>query len=248
MKNQVNATPRLITRLWRWWMPIQVIIVVGLVSFVIGVSGMMSLAVLRGDISARVYVIAPPVPQPRHFVAPIANGISPVFTAEVQHWSGKIVEWAKQYDLDPNMLATIMQIESCGDWQAGSSAGAQGLFQVMPFHFTDGEDSKDPDTNARAGVAYLKQTLSVANGHFGLALAGYNGGASLINAGWARWPAETKRYYTWGSGIYLEATQGAATSATLQDWLDAGGIGLCRQAAARISGTPIAPTPVTTGV
>ena len=39
--------------------------------------------------------------------------------------------------LDPDIIATIIQIESCGNPAARSTAGAQGLFQVMPFHFEE---------------------------------------------------------------------------------------------------------------
>src|SRR3990172_9300095 len=81
--------------------------------------------------------------------------ISPVFTPEVQHWSRKIAAWAGAYQLDPNLVATVMQIESCGMPSAVSSAGAQGLFQVMPWHFADEDDMREPQTNARRGLAYL---------------------------------------------------------------------------------------------
>ena len=60
-------------------------------------------------------------------VALIDGGISPVFSPQIQHWAPQIVTWSAQYGLDPDIVATIMQIESCGDPQAGSSAGAQGL-------------------------------------------------------------------------------------------------------------------------
>ncbi len=55
-------------------------------------------------------------------VALIEGGISPVFSPQVQHWAPQIVAWSAQYGLDPDIVATIMQIESCGDPQAGSSA------------------------------------------------------------------------------------------------------------------------------
>ena len=102
------------------------------------------------------------------------RSLSPIFTPEVQHWADKLVSWAGVFKLDPNLAATVMQIESCGAPGAVSSSGAQGLFQVMPFHFADGEDMHDPDTNARRGIEYLKGGLVRADGHIGLAMAGYN--------------------------------------------------------------------------
>jgi soluble lytic murein transglycosylase-like protein len=125
-----------------------------------------------------------------------------------------------------------MQIESCGDPRAQSSAGAQGLFQVMPFHFASGEVALDPETNARRGLAYLARSLELANGRIDLALAGYNGGHSLITQPPDFWPDETRRYVAWGSAIYADAAAGLAESPALEAWLQAGGARLCRTAAA----------------
>ncbi len=228
-------------RIQTWLYPLQTIMMVGTLSFVVGVSGSMTFMLVRGGTySPTTFPVAnfSDTPISEHVNPVQPKTISPIFTPEIQHWSTKIMQWAELYDIDPNMLATVMQIESCGDWQAGSIAGAQGLFQVMPFHFTTGEDSKDPDTNARRGINYLKQSMATAGGHFGLALAGYNGGIGVINAGWARWAQETRNYYIWGSGIYMDAIQGKTESASLQDWLNAGGVNLCGQAAARIANPP----------
>ena len=162
------------------------------------------------------------------------GGISPVFTAEVQAWAADILRWAGAAGLDPNMAATVMQIESCGDPQALSRSGAMGLFQVMPFHFADGEDGFDTETNARRGMDYLSRSLETAGGDPRLAFAGYNGGIGVI--GWLEtdWPAETTRYAYWGSGIYAEASSGFLQSSRLEEWLQAGGASLCRQAADRL--------------
>lgn len=154
--------------------------------------------------------------------------LSPIFTAEVQYWATHIQAWAVQYELDPNVIATVIQIESCGDPTISSSAGAQGLFQVMPFHFTAGEDMLDVETNARRGLTYLLGALALSKGDVGLALAGYNGGHGVITSG--RFAAETQRYYYWGSGIYAEASAGVSLSPTLQEWLTAGGASLCNTA------------------
>jgi len=136
--------------------------------------------------------------------------------------------------VDPNLAATVMQIESCGDPQAVSASGAQGLFQVMPFHFEAGEDMLDPDNNAAHGLAYLALGLTRAGGQADSAMAGYNGGHSQIGKQAALWPAETRRYTYWGSGIYQAASSGADASERLQEWLAAGGESLCQQAAARL--------------
>jgi soluble lytic murein transglycosylase-like protein len=163
---------------------------------------------------------------------------SPVFTPEVQYWSGRIQVWAAATGLDPNLVATVMQIESCGDPRARSRAGAMGLFQVMPFHFTTRDDPYNPDTNALRGLDYLRRSLETAHGDPRLALAGYNGGIGVIGWSESGWAAETQRYAYWGSGIYAEASSGVSESLRLQEWLTAGGVSLCRQAHDRLGINP----------
>jgi soluble lytic murein transglycosylase-like protein len=90
--------------------------------------------------------------------------IAPFFTPTVQYWSGSIQVWAEQWQLDANLIATMMQLESCGDPQAVSPAGASGLFQVMPFHFKGEEKMTDPETNARRGLGYLASCLDASPG------------------------------------------------------------------------------------
>lgn len=153
--------------------------------------------------------------------------LSPIFTPSVQHWKEEILRWAAEYTLDPNLIATVMQIESCGNPEAVSPVGAAGLFQVMPLHFAEGEDPFEPDTNALRGLSYLADGLELSGGHAGLALAGYNGGHNVISRSYETWPHETQRYYRWGSGIYREASAGWDSSPTLAAWLEAGGQSLC---------------------
>ena len=162
-----------------------------------------------------------------------SGAISPAFAAPIQHWAPQITAWASQQNLDPNIVATIMQIESCGDPQAVSSAGAQGLFQVMPGHFEPGEVMLDPDTNAMRGLNYYNVGLQFHDGDKFLSFAGYNGGHGTAARDYNSWPNETQRYYYWAKGIY-EEIQTSDSSATLQEWLNAGGSGLCQQASARL--------------
>lgn len=169
---------------------------------------------------------------------PLSGALSPVFTPEVQHWAGQIALWASVAGLDPNLAATVMQIESCGDPFARSSAGAMGLFQVMPFHFETLDNPYDPSTNAARGLAYLHKSMGRAAGEARLALAGYNGGIGVIGRSEAAWANETQRYAYWGSGIYADALSGARESPRLQEWLQAGGASLCRQANRRLGLQP----------
>lgn len=162
-----------------------------------------------------------------------SSSISPIFSNEVRAWESHIVTWSQQYGVDPNAVATIMQIESCGDMLAESYVGAQGLFQVMPFHFDAGESMKDPDTNAMRGIAYYKLGLELHQGDWTLAFAGYNGGHGTVTKPMSQWPHETQRYHYWAEGIYADALAGAQSSPRLQEWMEAGGASLCRQASSR---------------
>lgn len=164
----------------------------------------------------------------------LGSSISPLFTPEVHYWEADIVKWANQHDVDPNAVATIMQIESCGNPQAVSSAGARGLFQVMPFHFGAGEEMMDPDTNARRGLDFLNEQLKYTGGDIFLSFAGYNGGYAASGGNYNNWPDETKRYYQWAKGIYEDASSGATSSETLNAWLDAGGRPGCQIAAGNL--------------
>lgn len=232
---------RFIRWLWIKLLPFQLVLIMGAIGLSVGLLIALIITLGRGNFFSA--SSQGPTPRPTA-VADTSllkvDEMGKVFTPEVQYWSAQIVGWSRQYDIDANLLATVIQLESCGDFAAGSGAGAQGLFQVMPFHFTPGEDMHDPDTNAKRAIAYLKGGLEKADGHVGLALAGYNGGWGVIDLGWSQWYRETKVYYLWGSQIYLDAINGKTTvqSAALQNWLNAGGSRLCAQAAAR-QATPV---------
>jgi len=154
------------------------------------------------------------------------------FSSSVQYWKDEILSWAEEWSLDPLLVATVMQIESCGNPQAISPAGAQGLFQVMPYHFDHDEDMLDPQTNAWCGLAYLSQAFDLAGGDIERTLAGYNGGHAQINRDPELWPDETKRYVHFGSAIYEDAANGNRPGTALNVWLNAGGATLCQLAKA----------------
>lgn len=169
--------------------------------------------------------------------APLAD----FFTSSIQYWEPAIYNWAQEAQINPNLVATIMQIESCGNPYVSSYVGAQGLMQVMPANFQDGDNQLDLNTNVRTGLSIFRQCLQFSTDpnfdgvtdqapDVGLALVCYNGGPSLIGLPQSQWYDESKAYYQWGTGIWRDASQGSATSSTLDAWLNAGGSGLCNQA------------------
>lgn len=167
--------------------------------------------------------------------SPESVGMATLFTPTVDYWAADIARWAQDNQVDLNLVATVMQIESCGHPSVTSSSNAQGLFQVMPFHFSSTENMIDPETNGQRGVGYLKTCLGYANGDAGRAMACYNGGPSVLQRDMSTWYAETQRYYRWGTGIYADAQQLRSDSSTLTDWLNAGGASLCQRATDALS-------------
>jgi soluble lytic murein transglycosylase-like protein len=188
--------------------------------------------VTRRDV---IIVVLQPTPPP---VPPL----SPVFRPEVAFWEEDIAVWSQTYQIDPDLIATLMQIESCGDPSVVSPASASGLFQVTSIHFEPGDDHTDPQTNARAGLTFFAYLMELSGGNVGDALAGYNAGEWAVDATFEALPDETQRYVYWGTGIYEEARGGAEESARLNEWLEAGGVRLCEGAAARL-GLVLPPTP-----
>ena len=103
-------------------------------------------------------------------------------------------EAAKQ-KLDPRLLAAIIRQESRFEPGVASSAGAQGLMQVMPgtaagiaqqMAWPGYEDRQAywPYVNVAFGAFYVRQWLSHFDGSVFAALAAYNGGPGNAGAWW----------------------------------------------------------------
>jgi soluble lytic murein transglycosylase-like protein len=94
-----------------------------------------------------------------------------------------ILEKSEKYELEPELVAAIIQVESSWHPRAESEAGACGLMQVIPKWNPkpDGklytcEELKDPATNIEAGTRALRWWLDRAKGDRNLALCAYNAG------------------------------------------------------------------------
>ncbi len=85
-------------------------------------------------------------------------------------------------DVSPALVLAVIAIESAGRPDAISSAGAEGLMQLMPAtaeRFAV-SDSFDPKMNIAGGVAYLDWLLDEFNKDPVMALAGYNAGEGAV--------------------------------------------------------------------
>src|SRR5438093_6853681 len=113
---------------------------------------------------------------------------------------------ARNYDLDPALLAAVIYQESKFKADAKSSAGAIGLMQLLPdtakgiaVH-TGGSkfvvsDLYNPEINVRYGAWYLHHLMQ-KYGDEDLALAAYNAGQQNVD----RWRAQ-------GQGIQFSETR-----------------------------------------
>ncbi len=93
----------------------------------------------------------------------------------------EIADAARSANLNPWLLAALVQQESAFDPHAVSRAGARGLTQLMPAAAADqGVDNVwDPIENLRGGAAHLRRLLD-RFGSLSLALAAYNAGAATV--------------------------------------------------------------------
>lgn len=114
---------------------------------------------------------------------------------------------ARNYDLDPTLLAAVIYAESRFDPNVVSHAGAVGLMQLLPDTAkgiavrTGGTrfvvaDLRDPEINVRYGSWYLDHLRDHYGGDMKLALAAYHAGQGNVD----RWLAD-------GTGIAFPETR-----------------------------------------
>ncbi|MEL7179776.1 MAG: lytic transglycosylase domain-containing protein [Pseudomonadota bacterium] len=84
--------------------------------------------------------------------------------------------------VSPALVLAVISVESAGRIDAVSSAGAEGLMQLMPATAArfGVSDSNDPAQNIKGGVAYLEWLLDHFDNDAVLALAGYNAGEGNV--------------------------------------------------------------------
>ncbi|MEJ2028419.1 MAG: lytic transglycosylase domain-containing protein [Maritimibacter sp.] len=100
-------------------------------------------------------------------------------------------------DVSPALVLALIWVESSGRAGAQSSAGAQGLMQLIPATAErfGVEDASDPKQNIKGGVAYLAWLLDHFDRDPILALAGYNAGENAVTENGGVPPfAETRAY------------------------------------------------------
>lgn len=83
--------------------------------------------------------------------------------------------------ISPIMLAAVSKVESGFNPSAVSSAGAEGIMQIMPSLAAEmGINAYDPVQAINAGAAILSSNLKMFGGSVPLALAAYNAGQGAV--------------------------------------------------------------------
>lgn len=126
----------------------------------------------------------------------------------IAYWEPQIQKASKRFNVPPEWIREVMRIESGGraTWKGGqlitSSAGAQGLMQVMPGTYEElrqkhglGRDAYDPENNIMAGTAYIRELYEMygSPGFLGAYNAGPGRYRQYVEDGRSL-PPETRRY------------------------------------------------------
>lgn len=115
-------------------------------------------------------------------VSRINESIRREFFAASMPYGKLIHEKAEKYDVDPLLVAAVIEQESRFNRRAKSPVGAKGLMQLMPRtgRWMGAKDFYDAEQNVDAGVKYIKYLNKRFNGNVKLTIAAYNGGEGNV--------------------------------------------------------------------
>jgi len=97
-------------------------------------------------------------------------------------FSDLIQKYSSMYNLDPNLVRRIIEVESNFDPSSVSKKGAIGLMQLMPETARELGITNpfDPEENISGGTKYLAMLLAQNAGNLSRALASYNAGPGAV--------------------------------------------------------------------
>jgi soluble lytic murein transglycosylase-like protein len=148
--------------------------------------------------------------------APIPRNVAPEL-AKREMWSptavdGLVEEVAKRHNVDPNLVRSMIKVESNFNPRARSRKGAIGLMQLMPATARELKVANpyDPAQNLDGGVRHIKSLLENYNGDVALSLAAYNAGQGAVERhGGVPNYKETKAYVQRITNLYGSSTAGS---------------------------------------
>jgi soluble lytic murein transglycosylase-like protein len=131
-----------------------------------------------GQIASVETVADPPAP-----AAEVTPAPQPTQTLTPSDLGEMLARAGKAHNIDVDLLASVVKAESGGNPRAVSSAGAQGLMQLMPGTANElgVNNSFAPDQNVRGGSTYLDDLLAHYHDNLALALAAYNAGPAAVD-------------------------------------------------------------------
>lgn len=125
----------------------------------------------------------PASPTPGGRLKPLATTKPPAFPARpVTDLSQVVNEASGRYQLDPDLVNSVIKAESDFKIRAVSPKGAQGLMQLMPGTAAQlgVPNAFDPQANVDGGTRYLRELLERYDFDLVKALAAYNAGPERV--------------------------------------------------------------------
>jgi Transglycosylase SLT domain len=170
---------------------------------------------------------APAPPTGRPGMAPLPAGrIVPPSAEQLRgptRYREMIIDLSREQGVDPRLIEAMVGVESGGNPQAVSSAGARGLMQLLPEtgqqYGVAAEQAFIPALNLRGGIAHFKQLLDRYGGNVETALTAYHSGEGNVDRGTigprgrAYAPAVLARYQALGGRAAPPPTRPAAAVA-----------------------------------
>jgi soluble lytic murein transglycosylase-like protein len=163
--------------------------------------------------------VAEKVMEPR-VIAPMEVGEAPAPAASggPQGIGALVDSIASQHGLQPQLVHSVIKVESGYNPNAVSPKGALGLMQLIPATARrfGVSDAFNPAENIQGGVRYLAYLLDLFHNDYSLALAAYNAGeAAVVKYGGVPPYTETRNYLV-QVGKRLQEVEKASEAAARQ--------------------------------
>jgi soluble lytic murein transglycosylase-like protein len=121
---------------------------------------------------------------------------------------------AAEHSLPPQLIHSVIKVESNYNAHAVSSKGALGLMQLIPSTARrfGVSDAFNPIENIQGGAKYLRYLLDLFDGSYSLALAAYNAGEAAVARYGGIPPFAETQNYVFLVGKQLEQAKKAAAA------------------------------------